>query len=408
MEKSMRTVNFRIDITSARLIACLICITGLLFTDISNAKTMPSIGGVDDTQMATENNNPERGGLALTVNNYGIAFGNVPVVHGLRFNLRDINLNQVNGANITILAPREPSYGTVRGLALGLPMTGGASITGVSVALGGITVEESISGIQFALLGIGAGTGISGITVAGLGFGAAGNVSGINLAGLGLGVDGNLSGITVTGLGFGSDGNVAGINYATLGFGAGENVSGINIAGLGFGAGGHVTGLSAVLLGFGAGDDVRGVSFAGLGIGTGGSVTGISVAGLGLASGDAIRGISLAGIGIASGESVCGIAFAGLGIASQQLRGITVSPGAAAMELARGAFFAPAYFRIEDGTLQGVSVSAFNHILGQQQGITIGLYNYARNLKGVQIGVMNYAANNPRGLRLLPLVNANL
>ena len=29
-------------------------------------------------------------------------------------------------------------------------------------------------------------------------------------------------------------------------------------------------------------------------------------------------------------------------------------------------------------------------------------------LTGVQLGVLNYAANNPRGLRLLPLVNVHL
>jgi len=85
-----------------------------------------------------------------------------------------------------------------------------------------------------------------------------------------------------------------------------------------------------------------------------------------------------------------------------------VSPAAAARTLAAGAFIAPAYFRVDEGALNGISISAFNHIRGDQIGVTIGIYNYARNLRGIQLGILNYAANNPRGLRLLPLANANL
>jgi hypothetical protein len=58
--------------------------------------------------------------------------------------------------------------------------------------------------------------------------------------------------------------------------------------------------------------------------------------------------------------------------------------------------------------LHGVAISAFNHIKGEQYGITIGIFNYARELKGFQIGLLNYAANNQKWLRLLPLLNVHL
>ena len=78
---------------------------------------------------------------------------------------------------------------------------------------------------------------------------------------------------------------------------------------------------------------------------------------------------------------------------------------------AEGGIIAPFYFKIESdengrlGRVKGVSVSAFNHIKGQQYGLSIGLLNYAWEAHGLQIGVLNYAGNNPKGLRWLPILN---
>ena len=52
-----------------------------------------------------------------------------------------------------------------------------------------------------------------------------------------------------------------------------------------------------------------------------------------------------------------------------------------------------------------MTASAFNHIKGDQYGLSIGLLNYAWDVHGWQIGVLNYAGNNRPGLRLLPLFN---
>jgi hypothetical protein len=49
-----------------------------------------------------------------------------------------------------------------------------------------------------------------------------------------------------------------------------------------------------------------------------------------------------------------------------------------------------------------------NHIKGEQRGLTIGIVNTAEILNGVQIGLINRAANNPPGLRYLPIVNVNV
>jgi hypothetical protein len=77
-------------------------------------------------------------------------------------------------------------------------------------------------------------------------------------------------------------------------------------------------------------------------------------------------------------------------------------------ETVQGVVIAPAYFHVpEKGTFTGVSVSAFNRILGEQRGLAIGLVNYASRLRGVQIGLVNWAADNPDGLKVLPVANAH-
>ena len=57
------------------------------------------------------------------------------------------------------------------------------------------------------------------------------------------------------------------------------------------------------------------------------------------------------------------------------------------------------------GELHGVGISAFNYIKGNQRGLTIGIVNYARSLNGLQVGLINIAKSNPRGRRVLPIVN---
>jgi hypothetical protein len=156
----------------------------------------------------------------------------------------------------------------------------------------------------------------------------------------------------------------------------------------------------------GSGGSVEGISIGGFGAGAGGSVTGLQLAGFGVGAGGDVTGISLAGFGVGAGGTLRGLTLAGFGAGAPSVRGVILSGIAAGGHDVVGGVVAPFYFKIaDDGRVQGVTVSAFNHVKGAQFGLSLGLLNYAWEVHGVQIGVLNYAGNNPRGLRWLPLFN---
>jgi hypothetical protein len=100
------------------------------------------------------------------------------------------------------------------------------------------------------------------------------------------------------------------------------------------------------------------------------------------------------------------LSIAGVGVGGPALSGIVIAGIGAGTVDFNGAAIAPFYFRIEnEGSMRGVSVSAFNRISGVQHGLTIGIVNLAEELRGVQIGVINIARSNPSGRRVLPIVN---
>ena len=73
-----------------------------------------------------------------------------------------------------------------------------------------------------------------------------------------------------------------------------------------------------------------------------------------------------------------------------------------------GAALSIGYMKIQkEGELRGLGISAFNHIKGRQNGLTIGIFNYAESLKGLQIGLLNFAGNNKGIRRWLPFLNWN-
>lgn len=311
--------------------------------------------------------------LDLTINDVGVSIGDAPRTIGLRMNFRDRNLEEVIGANVTIWHPYGEPTGVVRGLAVGLPVTGAGRIDGVGVGLLGVGANQSIRGIAAGGLGVGAGTDLRGISVAGLGVGAGRRLEGIGVGGLGVGAGQDLRGIAVGGLGAGIGEDMQGMAVGGLGVGVGRNATGILVGGVGAGVGGSMSG----------------ISLAGVGLGVGEDLTGIQVAGVGMGAGGTLRGISVAGVGIGA-PRIEGFAGA-LAVGAAEMHGLAV---------------APAYLRIaSDGRMRGVNVSAFNDVRGIQQGLAIGIFNYARVLDGFQLGLLNYAANKPRGTRLLPILN---
>jgi hypothetical protein len=80
----------------------------------------------------------------------------VPLLDGLRLNFRDRHIERVRGINATIWSPHEDADGTVRGIALGFPLTGAGRLSGLALGAG-IAVSEEFRGVGLAPLGMGAG-----------------------------------------------------------------------------------------------------------------------------------------------------------------------------------------------------------------------------------------------------------
>jgi hypothetical protein len=152
----------------------------------------------------------------------------------------------------------------------------------------------------------------------------------------------------------------------------------------------------------GAVRDLKGLAIGGVGVGAGRDLTGLAVGAVGVGVGRDLTGLVIGGA-VGAGGHLRGVAVA---VAAPQLTGFTVGLAAGTKHM-RGIVIAPAYFRVErGGTMRGASLSAFNHIRGRQQGLTIGLLNIADELHDVQIGLINIARNK-QSFSVLPFVNFN-
>lgn len=298
--------------------------------------------------------------LNLTVGTVGLSIGDSRRTTGLRLNFRDRRLERVTGVNLTLWRPYDETAGVVNGVALGLPLTGAGRMRGVGLGAG-LSAQTSLRGVALAPVGVGSGDDLTGVAVGGLGVGAGGRMTGLVVGGLGAGAGDRASGIVVGGLGAGTGGSARGLFLGGLGAGAGENATGLFAGGLAAGAGGDVTGLL--------------------------------VGGLGAGAGERLTGLGVGGVGLGSGDAMTGVFLAGGTLGSSHLTGLSVAGG---------------YVRVEDGPLRGASLSAYNDIRGPQRGLTVGLYNYARELHGLQIGLLNVARNNPVWARVLPGLNLHL
>ena len=316
------------------------------------------------------------GGVKIGLGEYGLFLGNTHRAKGLRINWSDSRVDEIIGVNITLWRPAKIPTGVVKGVSLGLFSPSADVLRGVNIGGIGVAAESELSGLNIGLLGVGSGGDVNGIAIGLFGVGSGENINGISIGGFGVGAGGNVTGITIGGFGVGAGGNSTGLLFGLFGVGVGENMKGIHIAGFGLGAGGDITGLSIGGFGIGAGKNLEGVNLSLIGIG----------------AGEMIRGLNLAGIGVGS-ESIEGITFGGLGVSANNIRGITLSLGRIKV--------------VEGGELTGFSASAYNRIEGSQHGVTIGLVNYAENLSGLQIGLLNIAPRNPKGRKILPIINWN-
>ena len=304
--------------------------------------------------------------LDIPVRGYGISLGNSSRFTGLRLNFSDRGVERINGITASIWVPGSNPNSEFNGISLGLLGIKGDRFNGITVAGIGMATGD-IHGAAAALIGIGAA-----------------DVTGIAVGGLGLGVE-NLTGVAIGGLGVGAE-SIRGVALGLIGVGAGKRFDGFGFAGLGMG-----------------GEEFNGVFLAGLGLG-GTDMTGLFIAGLGM-GGDNLTGVfaSLLGMG---GEHLKGIFVTGIGMGGQVIEGITVAGFGQGADYFRGAHFSLVHILAKQ-ELKGVAVSAYNRARHRQRGLTIGIINYAYDLQGVQIGLINIVKTNPRGLKVLPLVNAH-
>jgi len=175
--------------------------------------------------------------IDLTVDHKGLAIGDVPRVIGVRLNYRDRRLERVDGINATIWSPYEHgSRGLVRGVALGVPVTGADRIDGVGIGILGVGAQDRFRGIGIGAAGVGSGGDLEGLMIGGLGVGSGHDITGIGVGGLGIGSSGTLRGAFVGGFGAGSGADIEGIVVGGLGAGASGDMTGIVVGGLGAGA----------------------------------------------------------------------------------------------------------------------------------------------------------------------------
>ena len=311
-------------------------------------------------------------GIKLAVGDFGLGIGDVPRLDGIRLNFRDDRIELVRGLNATIWTPYQGADGTVQGIALGVPLTGAAELSGLALGAG-VGVDHDFTGIALTGIGFGAGDRISGIAVGGVGLGTGGDITGLAIGGVGVGAGGDITGVMIGG----------------VGAGAGRNLKGIAIGGVGVGASGDLIGLAVGGVGVGAGGNVKGILLGGVGVGAGGDVTGITIGGVGVGAGGELKGLAIGGVGVGA-PRITGVAIGGFGAGGEEVRGLVI---------------APAWFRVEEtGYVRGVSVSAFNDVRGAQYGLCIGLLNIADELHGLQVGVLNIARNKD-SFSVLPILN---
>lgn len=198
-------------------------------------------------------------------------------------------------------------------------------------------------------------------------------IDGVALGGLGVMASEQLNGISAGGLIVLSRNEINGIAVAGGASVAAQRLRGIAVGGL-FAVGDHgIDGVaSAGLITLSEGD-VHGITTAGLGTIEEGRFTGINVAGVATFTDGEMRGLNAAGLAA---------------VVRGRLQGIGLAAGT-----------------VHATALDGVAVSAWNHVRGEQRGLTIGIFNYARTLRGLQLGLLNYVRSNPKGLRLLPVFN---
>ncbi|MBI3620746.1 MAG: hypothetical protein HY208_00960 [Nitrospirae bacterium] len=136
--------------------------------------------------------------LDLAIGGYGLSFGNSAQMNGIRFNVMDQHVEQINGFNFSLVSLlHEEQIQRLNGVSLGL-MTGIRRFNGV--AIGGLQVLDEAHGL--ALGGLTSGGDMTGVFVNVWGMRPWGHVTGIVLSGIqsNADIDATLTGLIISGL----------------------------------------------------------------------------------------------------------------------------------------------------------------------------------------------------------------
>ncbi len=171
----------------------------------------------------------------------------------------------------------------------------------------------------------------------------------------------------------------------------------------------RLAGIAAGGLGAAVGEDLRGIAFGGLGVGVGEDARGIVAGGLGAGVGGNLTGIAAGGVGLGCGGTARGLLAGGIGVGVRKVNGVMIGGLVTASDAVSGAALSGGVVHIQaDGALTGLSASPFNRVQGRMTGVSVGILNYARTLRGVQLGVVNIVRENRAPFRVLPLINLRL
>lgn len=198
-----------------------------------------------------------------------------------------------------------------------------------------------------------------------------------------------IDGIALGGVGVMASHQLNGISAGTVLVFSRNEINGVAVGGVAAVAGQRLRGIGLGGLAAVGDHGIDGLAAGGLLTLSEGNVNGVTVGGLGTIEEGRFTGINLAGGATFTDGEMRGIDAAGIAtIVRGRLTGIGVSAGT-----------------VHVNALDGIAVSPWNNVRGQQRGIAIGIFNYAHTVRGVQLGLLNYVRNNPKGLRLLPIFN---
>lgn len=162
----------------------------------------------------------------------------------------------------------------------------------------------------------------------------------------------------------------------------------INIGIISVGASKYSNGLS--ISGLVQGGDVNGLSVSGLMTMADGprGMAGVAFTGIALGAKRAINGLGVGGVAVGSDGDINGLAISSAYIRSKGIvRGSTITAGF-----------------LDASTYFGTAISGYSRTV-KMNGLSLAIFNKTEELNGIQVGLVNIAKNNPKGLRVLPVIN---